>query len=106
MVRLILLLSCSSQSGIRENVLLFLRIQMANCTEPPALKDKWHKKPVPSIAQLTSQLHTDILPESVVKSTVGCMDADCTGGDFIWNNYVEQLLCLEAAFASDSSPKA
>lgn len=52
---------------------------MANCTRPPALNDKWQKKKkkkhISSIARLTSGLHTDIPAESVVKGTVGCMDA-------------------------------
>lgn len=54
--------NCSSLSGIRENVLQFLRIQMANCTRRPALSDEWQKqkkKHISSMAQLTSQLHTD-----------------------------------------------
>lgn len=45
-------LVCSLQSGIRENVLQFPRIQMANCTRPPALNDKWQKgtfHPSPSL---------------------------------------------------------
>lgn len=45
-------LNCSLQSGIRENVLQFPRIQMANCTRPPALNDKWQKStfhPSPSL---------------------------------------------------------
>lgn len=57
---------------------------MANCTRPPALNDKWQIKHISSIAQLTSQLHTDIPTEGVVNSTVGCMDAGCTGEDFIY----------------------
>lgn len=45
-------LNFSLQSGIRENVLQFPRIQMANCTRPPALNDKWQKStfhPSPSL---------------------------------------------------------
>lgn len=41
-----------SRSGIRENVLQFLRIHMTNCTQPPALNDKWQKStfhPLPSL---------------------------------------------------------
>ncbi len=49
---LCLWLDRSLQSGIRENVLQFPRIQMANCTRPPALNDKWQKStfhPSPSL---------------------------------------------------------
>lgn len=45
-------LRLSSRSGIGENVLQFLRIHMTNCTQPPALNDKWQKstfQPLPSL---------------------------------------------------------
>lgn len=38
-------LSRSLHSVTRENVLQFPVIQMANCTRPPALNDKWQKSP-------------------------------------------------------------
>lgn len=90
-------LNCSLQCVIRERfcfILFFLqfpRIQMANCTRPPALNDKWQKKHISSIAQLTSRLHTDIPAESVVKSTVGCMDAG-----WHWKGFDIELSCSTA----------
>lgn len=84
-------LYCFSQCDTRENVLQFLRIQMANCTRPPALNDKWQKKHISSIAQLTSQWLADSPTGSVLNSTVGCMDEGSTGEDFILI-----LFCLTA----------
>lgn len=40
------LLTCSLQSYMRENIVQFPVIQMANCTRPPALNDKWQKSTV------------------------------------------------------------
>lgn len=84
-------LYCFSQCGTKENVLQFLRIQMANCTRPPALNDKWLKKHISSIAQLTSQWLANSPSGSVLNSTVGCMDVGWTGEDFI-----SILFCLTA----------
>lgn len=36
--------SAPLQFAMRGNVLQFPVIQMANCTQPPALNDKWQKK--------------------------------------------------------------
>lgn len=70
---------CSSKSGIRETVLLFLRIQMVSCTGPPALSDKWQNStfhPLPS-------LYLSAVRDIPTESTVGCIDEGSTGEGFI-----------------------
>lgn len=61
------------------------------------------KQHISSFAQLTSQLNSDIPPESVLNSTVGCMDAGCTAEGFLYrlilfNSYRAQKLSVRLMF--------
>lgn len=90
--------SAPLQFAMRGNVLQFPVIQMANCTQPPALNDKWQqqKKHISSNAQLTSRLHTDIPAESVVKSSAGCMKTVTGEAFYSHSAAVRSYLCLRS----------